>query len=229
MADEWESEDLERPRDPAVVAAKVKAAAARLRELALEAWDLYAVVGDGYALSKTIKPMSKRYEWREAAGFNAVGRDEELRFAARWAEDRAKIEADMKIPALAWSPRAILSAYGTWERRNGKRSRTPKLEIQVALEQIPRLYVQDEVEREHPDLSAAALVAARKWAAKANGGRPDPRLTIAALLAAVDRQIKEFATDLNMDGQADVNVGRAVKSEQGRRRQSYVQDGDDEF
>lgn len=229
LTDEWDSGDLDQPRDPAEVAGKVKAAAARLRELAKEARDLYAVVGDGYAFSKTIKPMSKRYDWREAAGFNSIGRDEELRFAARWADERAKIEADMQVPSLAWNPRAILTAYGAWERKKGKRSRKPKLEIQEAFERVPNLYIQDEVERAHPDLSGAALGAARNWATKANGGKPDPRLTIAALYAAADRQLKEFATELNMDGEATINVGRAVEHEQDRRRQPYVQDGDDEF
>ena len=228
MADEWDAEGEEQPRDPADVAAKVKAAAARLRELAQEARDLYAVVGDGYAFSKTIRPMSKRYEWREAAGMNTLGRDEELRFAARWAEERAQIEGNMTVPALAWNPRAVLTAYGTWERKKGKRSRKPKLEIQESLERIPNLYVQDEVEHAHPELATAALAAAKKWAKTANGGKPDPRLTIAALNAAVERQIKEFATELNLEG-ASINVGRAVEAEQGRRRAAYVQDGDDDF
>lgn len=220
---DWDEGEPGQPSDPAAIAAKTKDAAARLRVLAAEARDLYAVIGESYKFSKTLKPMAKRYAWREEAGLTSVGKDEELRFAARWADERAQIEGEMDVPPLAWSPRAILSAYGTWQAKRGKRKR--KLEIQETWEKLPTLYVLDEVEREHPDLANATLLAARKSSTSANGGAVDHRLMIAALQSAMDRAVREYATEVNMSG-GKVNVARAVEIEQGARRRAYEHDGD---
>lgn len=222
----WEDEGgEEKPRDPQEVAKNVQAAIVRLKGLAAEARELYAVVGDGYAFSKSIRPMARRYEWREAAGMGVFGKDEELRFAARWAGERATIEKDMGVPAMAWSPRAILTAYGSWQAKRGKRRR--KLEIHDHIDRIPRLYVLDEVEREHPGLATTAIAAARKAASAANGGVPDFRLMIAAFQSAMDQTIREYATSINMDG-GTVDVGGEVKRHSAAQRRAYQQDGDED-
>lgn len=223
-ARDWDNEDDLPPEDPEVVAERTRAAAKRLQQLAVEAREMYAVVGEGYRFSKTLKPMARRYAWREAAGLESVGKDEELRFAARWAAERKEIERAMTLPPLTWNPRSILSSYGRWKDRQGRRPKKA-LEIQDLTENLPRFYVLDEVEREHRDLGDAAVAAARKAARSANEGARDPRLEIAALQMALDRVIREYATDLNMSG-AKINVDRQVELEQGARKRAYEHDGD---
>ena len=221
---EWDDEE-EQVKDPEAVAVTVREAVARLRVLAIEVRDLYAVIGDGYKFSKTLKPMAKRYAWREEADLTSAGRDEELRMAARWASEREQIESERTIPPLSWSPRAILSAYEAWKTKQGKRKRKSGVEIRQTWDRLPPMYAIDEVEHAHPDLAKGALLAARKSAKAASGGAVDRRLVIAALQSAMDQEARAFATDISMSG-GHVNVGRAVAIQQGDRRRAYEHDGD---
>ena len=226
---EHEAGDAALAIDPEVMAERSRQAAFRLRELAAEVREQFAILGQAYTFSKTVRPMSKRYQWRDAASLDTAGRPEEQRMAARWSNERRAIEQDMGVPPLAFNPKSILTAYGAWKAKKGKRKRSGG-ESQDLLARLPSLYVVDEVDFEHRDLGAKTLAAVKKAVKEVTGEQADWRMVMAAAALAQDAQVREAATNSNMDAStaADmVDVGMAVDSQQ--RRRAYEQDGHNDF
>ncbi|CAN7610619.1 hypothetical protein LJR130_004534 [Variovorax sp. LjRoot130] len=212
QSDTFDDEAPEKAIDPHALAETTRAAAERLREIAAEARELFDVVGKGYTYSKGILPIPKRYEWREKAGLPLLGDNDDQRMAARWTAGRAEIESKMGVAPMMFSPRSLLSAYGAWQKRKGKRISPAKREWTETLAELPELYDLKEVEQSHAALFGKVMAETTKATSKVNKGTPDWRLELAVLKGAYHQVLRRAAVEHNM-GQSEGNTIDLTKLE----------------